>query len=209
METAIFSKQLADTTLIKNNDIEIIETGIGVVNTTYRLLKKLSNSSFDLVIQAGIGGAFKKETGLGDVLMIGQDTFGDLGMEEKENFQTVFQAGFASADEHPFSDGWLKNNNDFLKRISLPVVKAVTVNKVTDDLLQQQQLRLAFNPDVESMEGAALHYVCLLEKIPFIQIRSISNYVGERNKANWKLKESLANLNKVLSEIVVELTTSG
>ena len=52
------------------------------------------------------------------------------------------------------------------------------------------------------MEGAALHYVCLMEKIPFLQIRSISNYVGERNKRNWNMKEAIANLNKKLIEFV-------
>ncbi len=52
------------------------------------------------------------------------------------------------------------------------------------------------------MEGAAFHYVCLQEKIPFLQLRAISNYVGERNKANWNLNEAIRNLNKKLIEIV-------
>jgi futalosine hydrolase len=40
------------------------------------------------------------------------------------------------------------------------------------------------------------------ENIPFVQIRSISNYVGERNKQKWKLKEAVQNLNKELIRLV-------
>ena len=45
------------------------------------------------------------------------------------------------------------------------------------------------------MEGAALHYTCLMEKIPFIQLRSISNYIAERDKTKWDMKRSIINLN--------------
>ncbi|MBK7884081.1 MAG: hypothetical protein IPJ81_10000 [Chitinophagaceae bacterium] len=55
------------------------------------------------------------------------------------------------------------------------------------------------------MEGAALQYVCLQEKIPFIQIRGISNYVGERDKLKWKMKEAIFNLNIELKNIVKKL----
>jgi nucleoside phosphorylase len=30
-----------------------------------------------------------------------------------------------------------------------------------------------------------------MQAIPFIQIRGISNEVGERNKENWKIKEAM------------------
>jgi futalosine hydrolase len=58
---------------------------------------------------------------------------------------------------------------------------------------------------VESMEGAALHYVCLSEKIPFLQLRGVSNYAGERNKSKWKLKEAIGNLNKELIRLLEDL----
>jgi len=66
-------------------------------------------------------------------------------------------------------------------------------------------IRENFSPDVESMEGAAFHYVCLLEKINFLQLRAISNRVGERDKSKWKLKESIENLNKELLNIIENL----
>ena len=69
-----------------------------------------------------------------------------------------------------------------------------------------QQFVQSFNADIETMEGAALHYVCLQEHIPFLQIRSISNHVGERDKTKWKIKEAIENLNKELQILINDLT---
>ena len=55
------------------------------------------------------------------------------------------------------------------------------------------------------MEGAAFFYVCLQEKIPFLQIRSISNYVEKRNKSNWNIPLAIDNLNVVLLDIINSL----
>jgi futalosine hydrolase len=49
---------------------------------------------------------------------------------------------------------------------------------------------------VESMEGAAFHYVCLQEGMPFAQVRAISNYVTPRDKSQWQMKDAIVNLNK-------------
>jgi futalosine hydrolase len=48
------------------------------------------------------------------------------------------------------------------------------------------------------MEGAAFHFVCLREEIPFMQIRVVSNYVEPRNKNSWNIPLAIANLNDFL-----------
>ena len=186
-----------------NKDVEILITGVGVPSTMYHLQKKLPEKAWDLVIQAGIAGSFNYDLGLGEVVLVKQDTFADIGMEEKENFMTIFQAGFAEKDSYPFSDGWLINPNPLFSRSLLPAVKGITVNKVSDSMVQKLQSINNFAPEIESMEGAALHYVCLQERVPFIQIRSISNCIGERDKSKWKLKEAIENLNLALSKLLL------
>ena len=90
------------------------------------------------------------------------------------------------------------------KKIKLKKVKAVSVNEITTSKQKVKFYNETFGPIVESMEGAALHYVCLMEKIPFVQIRSVSNYIAERNKKNWNMKQSIINLNKELIKIVTD-----
>ena len=63
-----------------------------------------------------------------------------------------------------------------------------------------------FSADIETMEGAAFHYVCLHQQINFLQLRSISNIVGERDKTKWKTKEAINNLNDELFKIIKNLT---
>lgn len=185
--------------------VDIMITGIGTPSTLYHLQKRINQVEYDLIIQAGIAGSFNEAAALGKTVLVKQDCFADLGVEEKENFTTVFKAGLMDENEFPFEDGWLINPNKDLNNTGLSLVKAITVNKVSDSELQKLQYIQAFNADIETMEGAALHYVCLQENIPFLQIRSISNYVGERDKTKWKMKEAVDDLNTELTKLINQL----
>ena len=189
-----------------NSRVDTLITGVGVPAAIYHLQKRIHQIDYDFIIQAGIAGSFSNEIALGRVVLVQQDCFADLGMEEKGNYTPIFNTAFANKDEFPFTDGWLINTDENLKYIDLPKAKAITLNKVSDSELQKQQFVQSFNADIETMEGAALHYVCLQEHIPFLQIRSISNHVGERDKTKWKIKEAIENLNKELQILINDLT---
>lgn len=194
--------------LSSDNEIEILITGIGPVNATYLLTTTIQNKKPDLVIQAGIAGSFNfNDLPAGKTVLVKYDAWGDLGMEEKGNFTTVFDAGFAGKNHPPFTDGWLINPHPLLNNTALMVVKSVTINKVSDSTVQKEQLVKTFSPQVETMEGAALHYVCLQQDVPFLQIRSISNEVGERDKSKWKSKEAVENLNTELQKLLLDIDT--
>ena len=190
----------------ENKALDVLITGVGVPATIYLLQKTIQQIQPDLIIQAGIAGTFSEKQHLGEVVLVKQDAFGDLGMEQKEQFTPIFRSEFANKNEFPFSDGWLINPSTLFTRTQLRSVKAITVNKVTDSILQKQQSIINFSPDIESMEGAALHFVALQQNIPFIQIRSISNWVGERDKSKWKIKEAISNLNNELKKIIDLIT---
>ncbi len=191
--------------VINGHTIDILITGVGMVSTTYNLTTKLISKKYGFIIQAGIAGTFSNDLLLGETVLVKQDAFGDIGMEEKGNFTTVFDAGLAGKDDFPFTDGWLVNNNTILFTSLLKKVSAITVNKVSDSLLQLQQAIQYFAPQLESMEGAAFHYVCLQQKLNFIQLRSISNAVGDRDKSRWRIKDAIVNLNTELEKILLQL----
>jgi len=129
----------------EHHHVDTLVTGVGVASTLYHLQKRLHQIDYDLVIQAGIAGTFNDAIELAKTVLIKQDCFGDIGIEEKGNFNTIFKAGFADPNEFPFEEGWLINKNDQLEKLSLPLVKAVTVNKVSDSALQKQQLISTFD----------------------------------------------------------------
>jgi futalosine hydrolase len=183
-----------------NTDVMI--TGVGVPSTLYHLQKRLQQFDYDMVIQAGIAGTNSEEVIPGQCVLVKQDVFADLGTEENEKFSTVFDAGLSNPSEFPFDNGWLVNPNPALDLSGLSKVKGITVNKVSDSQLQKKQFAAQYAPQTESMEGAALHYICLLENVPFIQLRAISNEVGVRNKAKWKIQEAIRNLNNELATLL-------
>jgi futalosine hydrolase len=182
--------------------VDILISGIGLTATTYHLTRQLRLKKYDAVIQAGVAGSFDKKTGPGDVVAVRQDTIADESVEELKTLKTLFDLKLVPQNKFPYKKGWLVNPHPgLLKKTRLKTVRAVTVNQISTNKKIINRYRDKFNPAIESMEGAALHYVCLMEKIPFLQIRSISNFIGERNKKNWNLEESVTNLNKKLIEL--------
>jgi futalosine hydrolase len=198
------TKQEVEPYTIKNKTIDLLITGVGVPSTLFQLQKAIFSLQPDIIIQAGVAGSFSNSLSLGQVVLVKQDAFGDIGMEENKEFTPIFKSNFADANEFPFSDGWLINPSKLFSVSKLKNVKAITVNKVSDSEVQKNQSIIHFSPEIETMEGAAFHFIGLHQKIPFIQLRSISNTVGERDKSKWEIKESIGNLNKEL-EILVEL----
>lgn len=184
----------------------VLICGVGVPSTIYHLQKRILQVEYDLVIQAGIAGSYNQNIELTKTVMVKEDCFADLGFEENENYIPVFNTELADKNEQPFEEGWLVNRHAHLNKAGLQIVKGITVNKVSDSELQKKQFSNTFAADIESMEGAALHYVCLQEDIPFLQLRSISNYVGERDKTKWMIKEAIENLNSELSKLITQLT---
>jgi futalosine hydrolase len=186
--------------------LDFLVTGVGSINTTYALMKHLQVKKPDIIIMAGIAGAIDKSLSLGDVVAVKQEGLADLGVNEKDGYKDVFDLKLLAANEFPFKQKKLTNPFTVLmERTKLPLVGSVTVNQITSAKKIAALYQTKYRAKIENMEGAAFHLVCMKENIPFVQIRSISNYVGERNKQKWKLKEAVQNLNNELIRLVESL----
>jgi futalosine hydrolase len=100
-------------------------------------------------------------------------------------------------DENAFPYTRRKLPNPWLSKYNFPELEevvGVTINEITTRPERIIQLKNKYNPVIESMEGAALHYVGLQMHVPFIQLRAVSNYVGERDKSKWNFSMALDNL---------------
>ena len=186
----------------KIQNIDILITGIGLTATTYRLLKQLHLKRPDIVIQAGVAGCFDRKIPLGTVVVVKKEAIADQSVIELKKLKTLFDLALIPQDQFPFKKGWLENNSEALKKTRIKKVNAISINEITTSKQRVKFYEQAFQPTIESMEGAALHYTCLMEKIPFIQLRSISNYIAERDKTKWDMRRSIANLNGALIDLV-------
>lgn len=182
--------------------VDILITGVGAPATIYHLQKKLQEKKYKSVIQAGIAGTFTSSLALGETVIVERDCFADIGINEKGAFTYIFDTNLAGKNVFPYNEGWLVNDKLVKEKVPLPLVNAVTINTISDSITQKNILLQRFGAQIETMEGAALHFVCLQEKVNFLQLRSISNEVGERDKSRWKIKEAIANLNKELVRLL-------
>lgn len=186
-------------------DLDVLITGIGLTASTYSLTKQLAIKKPNLIIQAGVAGCFDTSVPLGSIVAVKQEAVADQSVIELEKLKTLFDLKMVPQNQFPFNKGWLVNKSEMLKKIKLKKVKGISVNEITTSAQKVKFYKDTFDPVTESMEGAALHYVCLMEKIPFMQLRAVSNYIAERNKKNWNMKESIINLNNELIILLNQL----
>jgi len=182
------------------------QSGVGMLASAVSLTRLVSEEKPDLIIQAGIAGCFDPDISLGKVVVVKEEILGDVGVEEEGKWKDIFDLKLEKSNYHPFEkrklpNPWLSTYN----LLKLPELTGITVNQISTQPTRIEQLKKKYGAVVESMEGAALHFICREANIPFIQIRAISNYVGERNKAHWKMKEAIEALNEVLVKYVDRL----
>lgn len=184
----------------QSHTISILITGAGMVQTAWALGKNFQENKYDLAIQAGIAGSFRDEYRVGDVVRVTEDIFPELGAEDGLDF--------IPADKLEINAPCRFTNTlslPFPVLASLPMVKAITVNRIHGNEESIRKIILQFQPDIESMEGAAFFYCCEKEKLPCLQIRSVSNKIEKRNKENWNIPLAVKNLNEKLLAILSSL----
>ena len=196
------------------SEVDVLITGIGMVATAFYLGRQLTAHRYDLVVNAGIAGAFNRSLPLGTVVNVVEDNVAELGAEDHGRFLSIFDLGLTDPDASPYLAGKLVNISTAEKVLDhnphlaqLPKVKSLTSNTIRGEADTIERIRRIAPADIEGMEGAALFFSCICMKVPFLQIRSISNYVEERDKSRWDLKLALKNLNKFLGLILTD--TSG
>lgn len=180
--------------------------GVGLLANSVALMRMAYEEKPDLVVQVGVAGCFDPSVPLGNIFAVKDDLPGDIGVEEDGKWKDIFDLKLEKPGYPPFEKKRLPNQHiDQYNLLQLPLATAVTVNEISTRQDRIQQLKKKYDPLLETMEGAALHYVCRELNIPFLQIRSVSNYVGERDKTKWQLQEAISNLNQTILKYVEQL----
>ena len=192
-------------TVLEGKRCDFLITGVGQVACAAHLTRTLARRPYERVIQAGIAGSFSSDTPIGSVALVGEEAFGDLGAEDHGSFLDLFDMGLLKRSAHPFTDQFLVAPTVELPCFfGLPRVRSVTVNRVLSESQSIAWIRERYAPQIVNMEGAALFYVALLEKVPFVALRAISDMVGPRDKSAWKIPEAISALDGVLARVIEE-----
>lgn len=193
-------------------EIDFRLTGIGATNACYCVTReiwsgRLENRPYGLVVNIGIAGSYDLEKfPIASAAIISREYFGDLGFETGKGFADLFRCGIIGKDDFPYTDGALARQllpyshiEEALSGYGEGV--GVTIQCITGDTARTDELKRLYSPHIESMEGAAVYYAAMMEKVPVFELRTVSNVVGERDSKKWKTEEALDTLENCCMEI--------
>lgn len=186
------------------HDIQFYEHGIGLMMSAFAI-GKLTTLKPDLIIQCGIAGSYKDSIQIGETVIVETETLGDTGAEDQESDLNLVELNLIEPNTFPFINQKLQNPNLDSYSFNLKKVNSLSVNLASGSLKTIEQRKLKYQADIESMEGASLHYACLSASIPFVQFRGISNYVEPRNKENWNIPLAIQNYQQHIISFIEQL----
>ncbi|MBK7811901.1 MAG: futalosine hydrolase [Saprospiraceae bacterium] len=191
--------------ILSHHKISVLISGVGSPAMAFSL-GQYNLNEVDLVIHAGLSGAFNLNLELGTIVEIEKEKWSDLGARDRDgSFIDIHDLGLSDVNQFPFQNKWLINHFDL--NLKIPKMSGITTNCVSGSELEIKSLSEKYPNAIESMEGAAVFYACRMKDVKFVSIRSISNHVQPRDKSLWKIQESIQSLNQYIISLLQELTS--
>ena len=186
----------------KETGIDFLVTGIGIANTIFNLTALLKDVAYQRVINVGICGAYNRALELGQVVEVTEDYFADQGIEDGKEYWRWHEAGIGANLDFPYTEKGRLLPSFPIAFLNLAKVVSITSDTVHASEQSIERIIRQFSPDIETMEGAAVFYVCRKLNIDVTQIRAVSNYVGKRNKKEWRIELALDRLTQAVRELI-------
>lgn len=143
--------------------------------------------AYDLVVSAGIGGGFAGVAPPGTLVVADAIVAADLGAQTPDGHLPVEELGFGRSVHPPAP--LAERIAEALDAVHGPVLTVSTVTGTADRAaeLAARHPRAA----AEAMEGFGVAEAAATHGVPVVEIRAVSNAVGPRDRAAWRIGEAL------------------
>ncbi|MDJ1138144.1 futalosine hydrolase [Streptomyces iconiensis] len=187
--------------------VEVIAAGVGpaaaAAGTAFALAEGAAQGRpYELVVSAGIGGGFAAHgAGVGDTVLADRLVAADLGATTPDGFASVTELGFGTAEHVPPAD---------LVRAAAGATGALTgavltVSTVTGTQERAAELTGRYPGAVaEAMEGFGVAEAAAVPGVPVLEVRTVSNPVGPRDRAAWRIPAALAALSTAFARLTAD-----
>ncbi|MFF9047018.1 futalosine hydrolase [Streptomyces parvulus] len=158
----------------------------------------LAGVPYGLVVSAGIGGGFPPHAPVGSLVVADAITAADLGAETADGFLPVTDLGFGTVTHRP---------PPALVRATATATGArpgtVLTGSTVTGTAERAALLLARHPGAlaEAMEGFGVAEAAAAQGVPVLELRAVSNPVGPRDRAAWRIGEALAALTDAFGKL--------
>ena len=182
--------------IINNKEYVLVKCGIGKVNAARTVQIMIDNFKLEYIINVGSAGAINDELSIGDIVI------GDNLVQHDFDLTAFgYEKGYVAETGKMFA-----SDKELVKKMKEIIecldnkhekFKAVIGNIASGDvfctdLKMKEEIRKQFNAECVEMEGAAIAQVCLLDEIPFLIIRSISDSPNGNNQIDFNKYLSIA-----------------
>ncbi|MGW0184396.1 futalosine hydrolase [Streptomyces sp. NPDC003362] len=172
---------------------QVLAVGVGPARAAAGTATALTEAArdgrpFGLVVSAGIGGGFAPDAPVGSLVVADEITAADLGAETAEGFLPVTELGFGTVTHRP-PETLVR---DVTAATGARAGTVLTVSTVTGTADRAAALR-ARHPRAlaEAMEGFGVAEAAAVHGVPVLELRAVSNPVGPRDRAAWRIGEAL------------------
>jgi futalosine hydrolase len=169
----------------------VLVTGVGLVDAAARVARALATKRYDVVVNAGIAGALPGVADVGDGVVVAEE-FLELNLET--GTPIALPDGLRVADAVYCNESLV----GALNQRGFSSVRGVTVSRVTATDETAQRLS-GLGAQVESMEGFAVLRAAELAGVRALELRGISNIVGDRANSRWSFASGVNGLERVLN----------
>jgi len=210
--TAVTAEAAALTRDTPPGALDVHPVGVGSATAaagTARLLglAAAAGTPYRAVVSAGIGGGYPAVVALGGTVLATRCTAADLGADSPEGFLSLDELGIGSAST-PVDENLLRGLASAVPdAYAGPVLSVNTVTGTADGAAEL--LRRFPDAVAEAMEGYGVGVAAAQFGLPFAELRTISNPVGPRDRAAWRLDLAFGALAEAGTGIVAALATGS
>lgn len=198
MKIIVLFPTQTEASLFQRDDVMSIVSGVGLTATSYATTRVIHTHRPDMLILAGIAGVYPHAAlRIGDVVLVGSELEADLGF-----FHT---GGFVHLAHLPLDMVFERRHTLHCPDLPtglFPVAASISVNAAMAPFIRTAEA------EIENMEGAAFFHVCLQEKQPFLELRSVSNIVQPGND-EWDMQGSVEAMTQGLHALIDHLLKQG
>jgi futalosine hydrolase len=180
--------------------------GFGPIAAAARAGALIARYKPERVLLVGIAGSFDTEKNpLGTACRFDEVTCFGIGVGSGINHQSAYELGwqqFSGGDAQPEIGDVVRLDSTFVQGVTC-AGKLLTCCSASANLDEASEHHRLF-PDAvaEDMEGFAVAMACSLARVPLQIVRGISNRVGDRDHANWRIDDALAAAAKMASRLM-------
>lgn len=179
-------------------EVVAVAGGVGPSAAAAVTATALAMGHYDVCINIGVAGTFR-DGGLDvtGIAVASELVAADLGAWAPDGFIDLGAMGLDGSGGVKPPAPWVSFVADRLSALPVAVGKVLTLSAMTGTDARADELFEKHGAVAEAMEGTGMAEAAMHHSTPVMEIRTMSNLVGDRDREVWELQPALARISEL------------